>query len=254
VKENDRLHSDAVVDAFREAGRGLGRRPESRPEQANYPMARLLEGIDPTQLPAYKYWWARGEHYDQGATGTCVGHAWAHWVENAPVTHPEQHVDPYEIYKRACDVDPWPQNDGPNYDLNFGTSTDAGAKAVRQLGFIDSFYWTWSVDEASDHVLGRGPFVIGVNWYESMFNPRWVEVQKDVWRWTLVIDEKEGGVAGGHAVLVNGRNKNHGTFRIKNSWGTWWGVNGQVSIKDDTLGRLLSEQGEFVAAVEKKPS
>jgi len=236
--------------------RGLGRIPEKKPQQQNYMIATLLEIGAPT-LFTVRSWWDNGSWLDQGNTGTCVGHGCAHRMEDSPITYPHVAIDPFEIYREACKLDPWPEND--NGDVDFGTSVDAGARALKKMDLISAFYWAFDMDTADRFLRtpadqGGGPLIIGVNWYESMFNPVWRKDALGDYRWFIEIDESEGGVAGGHCLVVNGRNPQRKTWRLKNSWGRSWGVEGRVSMHDDDMERLIAEGGEFCSPLEKRPA
>jgi hypothetical protein len=59
-----------------------------------------------------------------------------------------------------------------------------------------------------------------------------------------------GSVEGGHCVLLKGYLAGEGAYEGLNSWGASWGDGGKFKIKVADFGRLLSEDGEAVAAVE----
>lgn len=224
---------------------GLGRIPEKKPQQQNYLIRTQLPARE-VELPEKRYW-DSVVNLDQGNTGTCVGHGFAHRLEDGPIKRPDQDVDPFEIYKLATHLDPWPGNED---DLQSGTSVDAGARACMQMGMISAFYWAWDMATAEEFVLTRGSLVVGVNWHDDMFQPVSREVKPGVWRWVI---EPTGPVVGGHCLIVNGRNRVLDTWRLKNSWGTSWGVMGQVSISSVHLAQLLAEDGEFCWPQEIRP-
>ena len=91
--------------------------------------------------------------------------------------------------------------------------------------------------------------VIGINWYEGMFDPGYVKDATGTYRITVV---PTGAIAGGHCLLVNGVNVEAQVYRLKNSWGRGWGANGRASISFSNMARLLSEDGEACAAMELK--
>lgn len=229
---------------------GLGRIPEVKPQQQNFlireAIDRELAVVPESEWPRKRYW-DSVVNLDQGNTGTCVGHGFAHRAEDGPIKRPDQDVDPFEIYRLATHLDPWPDNDD---DLQAGTSVDAGARASMQLGYVRAFYWAWDIHTAEEFVLNHGSLVIGIPWYDGMFRPVQREVAPGAWRWVI---EPSGGIAGGHCLLVNGRNRDLDTWRMKNSWGTSWGQMGQVSITTQNLERLLSEDGEFCWPQEIRP-
>lgn len=216
----------------------LGRLEAPDDRDRNFPMRTLLP--DAPQR-TWRYWYPDGHWWDQGNTGTCVGHAWAHWIEDGPVTHAGKKavVDPIELYLACTKIDPWPEND--NGDLFFGTSTRAGAKVLQDRGFISEYRWAWDIDTVVTALLTVGPVVVGTNWYSEMF-------QADAEDFIHV----GGSVVGGHAYLLNGVNTKRGLIRLKNSWGRNWVNNGHAYISIEDMGRLISERGDACLAVEIK--
>ncbi len=212
---------------------GLGRRIAPDPRDASYAMAAVLPQ---RSARPYRYWWTGGAWLDQGAYSTCVGHAWAHWTEDGPVTHPGT-IDPVAIYREAAQVDEWPENDAG--DLHFGTSVRAGAQVLQARGLISEYRWGWNVDDVVTAVLEVGPVVMGTWRTDAMMQP---DAEGIVYY--------TGRPLGGHAYLINGVDTRRGLARAKNSWGRGWGRNGAFSIPLEDLDRLIREDGEAVLALE----
>ena len=219
---------------------GLGRLPSPDPRDRNFPLRAAV----PRNLTGRRYWWDSGAWLDQGSTGTCVGHGWAHWVEDAPRS-PVGTIDPFQIYRDACLLDVWPEND--DQDLDWGTSVRAGAKVLQNRGVVSSYLWAFNLQTVIDAVLSKGPVVVGTNWYEGMFNPMWVTSADGTPRKTIRI---RGDVMGGHCYTLNGVSTTAQVFRLKNSWGRLWGAGGRASISFDDMERLISEDGEAAMAVQ----
>lgn len=220
--------------------RGLGRLNSADPRDANYPLRQLLRPAAPTWN--YAYWaFPYRTPLDQGNTGTCVGHGWKHNLMSAPGRAITATVEPtaLTIYRECCHNDEWPGND--NEDLQFGTSVRAGAIALQKRGLITNYYWSTSLNDAVDYLLTKGPLVIGVNWYDSMFDP-------DSKGFLNI--EPNSFVAGGHCLLAIGVNRAQRRIRLLNSWGPGWGANGRAWISFETFERLMSEDGEICAASE----
>lgn len=215
--------------------KGLGRLPSPDDRDKRFPLRAEI----PKNLTGYKYWWDSGAWLDQGQTGTCVGHGWAHWVEDSPLT-PYGTIDPFQIYRDACLLDVWTDND--DQDLSWGTSVRAGAKALVQRGLVGKYLWAFDLQTVIDAVLAEGPVVVGTNWYGSMFNPVMVNGRK-----TIRIDPGSD-IAGGHCYVLNGVSTTARVFRMKNSWGRGWGANGRASIGFDDVERLIAEDGEACMA------
>lgn len=216
---------------------GLGRRVDIDFRDKAYPMTAVLEAPEPERR--YRYWYPSGAWWDQGRTGTCVGHAWGHWVEDGPVTHRGQEhvVDPIEIYLACTKIDPWPGND--NGDLNFGTSVRAGAKVLQSQGIITEYRWAWDIDTVVKALLTTGPLVVGSYWYSGMYS-----LEDGFWL------RPTGSRVGGHAYVLNGINLDRDLIRIKNSWGRGWGRDGYGYISISDMESLVTDSGEACLAVE----
>lgn len=213
--------------------RGLGRRFAPDPRDANFPMRAALPAVP--SVRKYRYWNASGWWFDQGDRPICVGASLAMWLEDGPVTQRGRApvLTPEIIYHEAQLVDEWP---GEDYE---GTSVRAGMKVLKARGFVDTYRWAQNVDDVVQSLLEVGPVVIGIPWYESMFQPDEAGLM-----------HVGGSVAGGHAIKVDGINVAHGLVRLKNSWGKDFGVGGFCYLAIDDLERLLNEDGEAGLAVE----
>jgi len=184
-----------------------------------------------------KYWQDNIWWGDQKNTPQCVGYAWAHFIEDGTITHQGKHpvINPTTIYKEAQKIDEWP---GENYA---GTSVRAGAKYLKNTGKISSYLWAFDLQTLINTVLNVGPVVVGTNWYYGMFFPN-----------TSGLIKISGYLAGGHAYLLNGVDITKQQFRIKNSWGRKWGLQGSAFISFSDMERLIKERGEICLATEMK--
>ena len=191
----------------------------------------------PKTIIKSKYWDANGWWGNQGKTPQCVGYAWAHWIEDGPIGHDgvPPIVHPTLIYREAQKVDEWV---GEKYD---GTSVRGAAKYLKTTNRISSYLWTYDINVLINTVLTQGPVVVGTNWYTSMFTPDKNGVIRVL-----------GRVAGGHAYVINGIDRNTNLFRIKNSWGKTWGKSGHAFISFTDMARLIREKGEVCLAIENK--
>jgi hypothetical protein len=207
--------------------RGLGRgfRPDAR--DRDYRIAAAAS------QRVSRYWRDNAYAGNQGQTPHCVGFAWMHWLVNQPIV---QFIDPDGIYQLAKLHDEWK---GEEYD---GTSVRAGAKVLKLLGFVAEYRWAWDAQTVADAILEKGPVVLGIDWYESMFEPGPDGL--------LVV---EGKVSGGHAILANGYDSRTRRFRLKQSWEPGWGDGtGHASLQFDDLAKLLARNGEACLPVERE--
>ena len=192
--------------------------------------------------------WQEGIVLDQGSEGACVGFAWTGELlaePEAPKTQPSfSYANSLAVsfYKEAQKIDQWP---GESYE---GTSVLAGAKIMQQAGFIGEYRWCFGIDDVRDAVISEGPVVVGVPWFNGMYD-------------TLPngLVKLSGKSTGGHAILITGYhprmrfgNVTEEVFRWRNSWGTDYGINGSGWIKYKDLAKLLSENGEACVPMQRE--
>jgi len=213
----------------------LGRRYEPDPRNDLFPIRAMLRRVA-YDIPVTKFWHSNGV-LDQGSEGSCVGHGFAHKLMTNPYSvNGITHEVAVQIYYDAQKLDNYP---GENYA---GTSVLAGVKALQNLyEGIESYRWATSINDMVAVIGYFGPVVIGVNWYEGMFEP--------TLEGTLVV---RGQVQGGHCVIVKGVNVETGMFLIQNSWGITWGQSGCAYISFDDMARLLRENGEACIVIHKE--
>lgn len=217
---------------------GLGRLTAVDERDRNFP-ARMLTLTAPPVLPRSRYY-RTGPVLNQGATGTCVGHAWRGWLSSAQVMlPPSQGPDPFAIYDQATQVDEWIGND-QDQNRSFGTSVRAGAKIMASHGHLQSYLWAVDAWDVATWLLqGLGVVVFGTNWTADMFHP----LPSSLVRPT-------GRVVGGHAYLCVGYSQESRLFRFQNSWGRAWGQRGRFSMTSDDVERLIRDQGEVCCATQ----
>jgi hypothetical protein len=140
------------------------------------------------------------------------------------------------VYWEAQKIDPWQGGSYPEADPTYeGTSVLAGVKVLRSLGYIKEFRWAFGLQDLIMAVGYKGPAVLGLPWYEGMF---------DVLPCGHI--HVTGRQVGGHAILCKGVSVTNRTFTLHNSWGPGWGNGGDALISWDEMDRLLHEQGEAV--------
>lgn len=211
--------------------------PHHDPRSREYPIRALI-----TARPRPRNMqWRVGPILDQLAEGACVGFAWTAEALATPVIvdlsraplAPSRDPDAFArlVYRRAQDLDPWAGN---QYE---GTSVNAGALAMRELGLVKEWRWAFGIEDVQDTVLMKGPVVLGLNWYSGMY------------RAAGGILTRSGSLVGGHSLLAVG----YRTFVpalgepgiiLQNSWGKAWGINGLAVIGKSKLAALLAENGE----------
>jgi len=193
---------------------------------------------------------------DQGREGACVGFAWSHELAADPLRILANEMTAMAIYKKAQFIDEWP---GEAYS---GTSVLAGAKVVQTFKsnnklVMPEYRWAFGVDDLMLAVAYQGPAVLGLNWYQGMFNT-------DPTHFIRV----SGSLRGGHCILARGirifwkagttdrttaevdREKSY--FTLRNSWGKDWGRNGDCRITVADLERLLNESGDACIPVVRR--
>lgn len=196
-------------------------------------------------LPKHEYsvkskeWWEDGWRGNQLDTNQCVAFSWSHWIEDGPLVHHNLPTPrnvpmlPLEQFYKECK-----KRDGVPGDRYEGTTIRAGAKVLKELGMIKEYRWTKNVEEIVKCLTFLGPVVVGTEWFGNMTN-----LKRDN------ICRLGGSSFGGHAYVINAFNSEKRLFRIKNSWGRKWGVNGSAFIDFDDMQTLLDRQGEACMAI-----
>lgn len=214
--------------------RVFDRRIEFDDRSRNFPIRALIEE---RQLAPRSYTWGSPVRLDQGFEGACVGFSWAGELAARPKVHGLVDNDlARDIYHSAQYLDEW--DDTPPAE---GTSVIAGAKEMVARGYIGEYRWSFDVEDMKVAVSWFGPVVLGCYWYENM----------------LETDSKgfvypSGRIAGGHAIMVNGYNVTYDRFKLLNSWGNSWGLDGHCFIRGNDMADLLAEDGEACVPTVRK--
>lgn len=216
---------------------------EHDPRSLDYPIRSLIR----SSVPDVPKRWKVGNVLDQGQEGSCVGHGWTTELMASPkpvrLDPDKGHAYAVDVYNNAQLTDEW---EGEDYD---GTSVLAGAKVIQSRGYMDEYRWAFTVDDVKDAILTNGPVVIGIRWYESMYETR-----------PSGLVEIGGPIVGGHCLTLtayhpsmrlNGEdwNERFRVFRWRNSWGNWYGRNGDGFIRYEDLRDLLAGDGEACVPV-----
>lgn len=202
-------------------------KPRHDPRSLNYPIRGEVD-VDVSSRQ-----WAPGPVLDQGSEGACVGFGWSGELACEPVRIVVSNASAFELYREAKTLDHWP---GQGYE---GTSVLAGAKALMRRGQLVKYRWAFGVEDVRVAVLGHGPVVLGIPWYSGMYDA------------PGGILNASGDYVGGHCILVTGYRP--GWFRLRNSWGADWGLNGSADIKYEDLDFLLDQDGEACVATDAVP-
>jgi len=203
--------------------RVFDRIPRFDERSRNFPIRALITATAPRS-----YTWRCSVNLDQGSEGACTGFAVSQEAAARPVVVPDiTNAIAKQVYYRARQIDEWP---GENYE---GSSVLAAMKAGQEKGWYKEYRWAFSEPELALAVSYKGPAVLGVNWYEGMSNP-----DKNG------LIHPTGELQGGHAIICNGFNTRKGLYRLHNSWGSAWGINGECFISRRDMALLLKQQGE----------
>lgn len=196
------------------------------------PRSRAFGAVTPTlavkPLRSYRWGIRTAPVLHQRGEGACVPFGWsaeiaARPVEIAGITD----AFAFAMYEDVRAID---RREGRHFPD--GATVLAGAKACRERGFIGAYRWAFGVEDVC-RVLGYlGPVVLGINWHESMYEPRGDTL------------EVSGRVAGGHCILARGVDVKRRRVLLRNSWGADWGHHGDAWISMADLDRLLRARGE----------
>lgn len=215
--------------------RKLDWRPRFDERSRNFPISAVVRKT----VRRKNKLWKVGPILDQGTEGACVGFGWTAEALATPVAvnlskvkaRVPRQPQPFAqyVYKFAKTIDEW---EGENYD---GTSVLAGAKSMQTFSLLKEYRWAFSMDEMVDGLISKGPVVLGIPWYEGMY-----EAPNGVLK-------VSGDNVGGHCILAVGyrvaspKAGGKDTVILQNSWGTSWGINGLAEIEVSELAKLLAE-------------
>jgi hypothetical protein len=211
----------------------------------------LSYGIRPllaSKVDQRPQFWKEGIVLDQGQEGACVGFGWTAELLAEPFAPPSQPplkmatAMAHRFYKMAQKVDQWP---GEDYE---GTSVIAGAKIIKQEGFMGGYRWCFGIEDLRDAIISEGPVVIGIPWHQGMYHTR---------KSGLV--EVSGKQVGGHCLTVTGydpemeiEGQKREVFRWRNSWGSSYGLDGSGYVEYNVLRDLLKQNAEACIPVDRK--
>ena len=182
------------------------------------------------------YTWRCQRVLDQGDEGSCVGHGVAHELIARPVEAlTVDHKYAREtIYWGAQKIDEYPGGSYPGAKpFSEGSSVLAGCKVAKSLGWMDSYLWSFGIDDLILGVGYNGPAVLGIDWYDDMMD---TDAKGFI--------HATGEVAGGHCILCNSVNISGKYFKLHNSWGPSWGTGGECKISFSDMTKLLKAEGE----------
>ena len=222
----------------------LGRLPN--PPDARdllHPMTAVLDQIDTTTLPASRSWRGPALRVNQGNHGYCVGYAGSNWEGAAPIMDAITNQTGTDLYMacKAIPGEPWPGQEG--------TSDRYLMQVLKNQGRVARYLWAQKPDDIKNWILGQGGVLVGTNWYERMFDPETSIGHGGLWL------RPGGNIAGGHEWLIRRYYAPWDAYRMRNSWGPNWAMNGEAWIAASDLYRLVFSEsgGDACAAIEKRP-
>ena len=217
------------------AGKRLGRHVAHDPRSRSYP-AELAPAIITVSHAAH------GLPLNQGNIGDCTTNALCAVLNCDPnweVT-PPRHVDhewPLTESDAVMAYSRETTNEGQPFPPNDPGGTGLGAcKAARQLGWIDRYAHTFSLEAMLRSLVIR-PGMMGSLWFDSMDEPNINGV---------VSISPDAVPRGGHEYCAAGIDSPGRLVWFWQSWGEW-GLDGtgQFAMTWDTVAELLAQQGDY---------
>lgn len=185
--------------------------------------------------------WPAQKPLDQGQDGSCTGHGLATALASLLDYHGQhrnaarfdRHESALALYELATSRDEF-KGDWPTADT--GSSVNGVMKAARDLGFVSAWQWCQSEAEVRHAVLNQSPVVLGVPFYASMETPDAAG---------LMTVDPNSQLLGGHCVNLPAFTGK--LYRLQNSWGESWGLDGSAWLTPAGLQTLLDQGGEAAA-------
>lgn len=230
---------DVRVDQY-----GLGGKPHKKDDR-DWTFRSIAHNILGTAqadvaMEAGERWWGmHGSEFriNQGAEGTCVGHAFT----NDMLAEPRQHAK----FPSFSSVNNAHQFAREFYLKVTGDTTYQQGAYMRDaldtaldMGYIVSYYRCLDIEDVTTALLSAGPVLWASPWYGSMYYQD-NQLMRDTGQWFIRVDPWTE-LMGFHAYLLTGVDLGGGLpfVRMQNSWGPSWGRNGTARITLDDLGIL----------------
>jgi hypothetical protein len=225
----------------------LGRHVNIDPEGRRYPVQRVAD------LPITDVLWERRVPWFDQQFGSCVPNAAGgclgtdpfyedvHRIFDPPWT--QEWVDE-TLYHEVTSIDPFEGTWRPDDTGSDGLSI---CKVLRSHGWISGWRNIYTLDDAQQALM-VGPFITGIRWYDSMFEP---DAEG------IVRISPTARMVGGHEIYANEMVLDRELMGFPNSWGPSWGKRGKFYMSFDTYSRLLAEDGDahqFVPFIEPAPT
>lgn len=197
--------------------------------------SRAFQAVRAPQLVSIEHKRRNGA-LDQGDIGSCTGNALVGCLDTPPFTHSRLgERTAIKLYSLATQLDSFPGSYPPD---DTGSSGLAVCKAAKQLRYISAYHHAFGLQHALE-ALVLGPVIVGIDWYDSFDDPVG----------GLLTISPDASVRGGHELEVNMINVEHQLVGGWNSWGNSWGLHGRWLMSWDTLGRLLSQDGDCTVPI-----
>lgn len=193
--------------------------------------------------PGPVLWPHHGATLDQGSLGSCTGNAVVQCLSTGPLyrsTWRASERKAVQCYSLATQLDDVPGQYPPT---DTGSSGLSACKAAQQLGWVSGYQHVFGVDHARQAITAS-PFIVGTDWYESMFTPDATGFVRPA-----------GRVAGGHEYVCLGWDPTSDMWTFLNSWGKWGiGIKGIATtglfhMSGENFAALLSQQGDITVPV-----
>ncbi len=167
---------------------------------------------------------------DQGMTSQCAAYTATSWLESVMWrrTGKPVHYDPQVLYDHAKTIDGMAGEEG--------TTLNAILESIIDLGWItgcskNDIRYIYNANQLKRAIHRYGTCLLGFEitdaWYKHLGK--------------LVMDNYEGNIEGGHAVICTGYNR-VGVY-IQNSWGEQWGKYGFACIPWACFNRQFMQGG-----------
>ncbi|MBM9510000.1 hypothetical protein [Actinacidiphila acididurans] len=243
------MHVQLLNETSPLSGRRLGRHIEHDPRSLAY-----AHGVLPKSAIKSVSWTRRIPILNQGNIGSCTGNAETGALGTdsvgrtaaATVTVKADSKGVFTAGIRTLDetfaLDVYTLNtlldsikgNMPGDDT--GSTSLACGKSGQALGLFSGYTHAYSYD-ALLSALQSGPVLIGIPWYNSMFEP-----QAD----GRIVVDVSSGLAGGHEMVVREYDLANDEVWPDNSWDTTWGLQGRGYFAGADLRTLLANGGDVL--------